>query len=176
MTLSPTQIEITIPRGAGIYCTTALLSHEHAHGANGRSISGVFEVSLPNMPECASAEEIAAASEAQPELPLWEHLGDWGAAVKSFHGPTRKWGQNGGGSRRRTVVASLRGRVQGRGKRRLGLSRKAARAAVDKMSEEELEERASAWMRLIGAPTCAAGLATPTLTPKLQLQPRPHPS
>ena len=128
----------------------------HAHGANDRSISVVIEVSRP-MPESASSAEIAAASAAQPELPLLEHLSDWDEVVKGFKGPKRKRCKGGGGvgSTRRLVIFSLRGFVQGRGKRRLGLPRKEARALVDKMSKEELAKRASAAGRLLGAPAGA---------------------
>ena len=133
-----------------------MLDLMHAHGANGRSISFVIEVSRP-MPESASSAEIAAASAAQPELPLQEHLSDWDEVVKGFKGPKRKRCKGGGGvgSTRRLVIFSLRGFVQARGKRRLGLSRKEARARVDKMSKEELAKRAAAWGRLLGAPAGA---------------------
>ena len=160
-TAYPTQVEIIVPRGAGLYCTVELLALMHAHGANGRSISVVIEVSRP-MPEGASSAEIDAASKAQPELPLQEHLGDWAAAVDSFKGPKLKgcW-CCGGGSTRRVVMASLRGLKQGRGKRRLGMSRKEARAAIAKMTDEELEAAAAAWMRFIGAPAGACAAAVP---------------
>ena len=136
----------------------------HAHGANDRSISFVIEVGRL-MPENASPAEIAAASKAQPQLPLQDYLGDWDAAVEDFRGPILKFCfGGGGGSTRRVVIHSLRGLKQGRGKRRPGMSLREARAAVNKMSEEELKERASAWMRLIGAPAALAAL-TLTLTP-----------
>ena len=128
----------------------------HAHGANGRSLSFVVEVSR-QMPESASSAEIAAASAAQPELPLEEHLSDWDAVVKGFKGPKLKRCKGGGGvgSIRRLVIFSVRGFRQGRGKRRLGLSRKEARALVDEMSKGELAKRAAAWGSLLGAPAGA---------------------
>ena len=158
----------------------------HAHGANDRSISFVIEVGRL-MPENASAAEITAAAQAQPQLPLQDYLGDWDAAVEDFRGPILKWCFGGGGSTQRVVMHSLRGLKQERGKRRPGMSRKEARAAIAKMSEEELKKRASAWMRFIGAPAGACAAAVPvtraaahvaltlTLTLTLTLDPHPNP-
>ena len=146
-----TQIEIIVPRGASIYCSKELLALEHAHGANGRSISVVIEVSRRGMPAAASSEEIAAAAEAQAQLPLEEHFGGDKWQPADFKGDKLKWGAGcGGGSVRRLVIASLRGLKQGRGKRRLGLSHQDARARVDAMPQGEREAAAAAWARFLG--------------------------
>ena len=140
------EVEVVVPRGSGIYCTVALLALPHAHGANGRCISYVVEVARPESPEAPSAEEVAAASEAQPAVPLREHFGNW--RPEMFKAAKLKWGAGRGvGSTRRVVIQALRGPKVGRGRRRAGLSRREARAAVAQMQEGELQRRASEFMQ-----------------------------
>ena len=149
------EVEVVVPRGSGIYCTVALLALPHAHGANGRCISYVVEVARPESPEAPSAEEVAAASEAQPAVPLREHFGNW--RPEMFTAAKLKWGAGRGvGSTRRVVIQALRGPKVGRGRRRAGLSRRDARAAVAQMQEGELQRRASEFMQGLGLASAAS--------------------
>ena len=170
-----TQIEIVIPRGAAIYCSKELLALKHAHGANGRSISMVIEVSRPCMPAAASSKEIAAAAQAQPQLPLEEHFGGDKWQPADFKGDKLKFGAGRGvGSVRRCAIAWLRGPKQGRGKRRLGLSRRHARARVDAMTQEEREAAAGAWGRFIGALSQSEHISRHPQPPHTQHAPPPR--
>ena len=138
------QIFIRVPRGCALACTRYLLeSLEHAHGANGACISICLEVDRP-LPAPSSAAEIAAASAAQPELALEEHLGaPSNEAFKAmFEGACRKGG-HGGGSVRRNAVSAVAGPKLGRGQHRPYGTMKAARAAVAAMSEAEQAAMAS---------------------------------
>ncbi len=47
------EVYIRVPSGCGIFGTVKLLYHQHAHGANGPSISNIFEVDtyLPTQPD-----------------------------------------------------------------------------------------------------------------------------
>ena len=84
------EVEVILLRGCGIYCTVTLLAHLRVHGCNGRSLSHVIEVSRPDMPVAPSQAEIAAASAAQPALPLRKAFGDW--RPERFTGAKLKWG------------------------------------------------------------------------------------
>ena len=44
------ELKIKVPCGCALYCTNEILQLEHAHGANGRCLSWVIEVSRPIRP------------------------------------------------------------------------------------------------------------------------------
>ena len=176
------EVEVIVQRGCGIYCTVTLLAQLHAHGCNGRSLSHVIEVSRPDMPRAPSQAGIAAASAAQPALPLRQAFGDW--RPERFIGAKLKWGAGRGvGSTRRVVIQKLRGPKVGPGRRRAGMTRKHARAAVEKMSPEELQRLASEFMAELGAlpartPHASRARPTPPLCPRRHPPsfPRPPPA
>ena len=143
------ELEIKVPRGCALYCTNEILQLEHAHGANGRCLSWVIEVSRPTMPTPATKQQKKEASEAQPSLPIREHLDDW-KPESMFLGAKRKWGFLGGGSVWRMAVAWVRGPRLGSGRRRL-VSREQANALIEDMSDQERRDAASAQGAMIGA-------------------------
>ena len=144
------ELEIKVPRGCALYCTNEILQLEHAHGANGRCLSWVIEVSRPTMPTPATKQQKKEASEAQPSLPIREHLDDW-KPESMFLGAKHKWGLHmGGGSVWRMAVAWVRGPRLGSGRRRL-VSREQANALIEDMSDQERRDAASAQGAMIGA-------------------------
>ena len=94
-------------------------------------------------------EEIAAAGEAQPSLPLREHLGNWTPA-RWFFAPVLDFGagSGGGGSKRRLAMTQIIDQPKQKGQRRSGVQ--AARSTSYKMTAEEVDELASKRASLLG--------------------------
>ena len=133
------EVELTVPTGCAILCSNQLLEQfQHAHGVNGFCISIVSELKCDTMPAAATQAEIAEAAARQPPLPLAEFLHPW-VPEAMFMGDKLNWGHGGGGSRERLVMSLLRGPKRGRGHKR-DMSKAAARALVNDMTDEELEE------------------------------------
>ena len=129
-----TVLLIEVPRGCGLEVEVELLKKiEHAHGANGRSISVCTEVNR-HLGTAASPAEIAAAA-SQPSLPLQKYLGHW-QPEKMFLGNPSKVG-SGSGSVRRMALTQLAPPKPGKGMHRPRGSVIAARHEVETKSPEE---------------------------------------
>jgi hypothetical protein len=140
------EVEIIVPRGCSLYCTVELLDLDHAHGANGRSVTVVTEVHRPTPVVCASPAAIAEADAAQASLPLQERFGVWEPWL-FFLGPVLKWGAGrGSGSVRRAAVAALWGPKGAR-----EMTRKDARERVKYMTLEEMKKTAETIYSAMGA-------------------------
>ena len=94
-------------------------------------------------------EEIAAAGEAQPSLPLREHLGNWTPA-RWFFAPVLDFGAGlgGGGSKRMLAMTQIIDQPKQKGQHRSRVQ--AARSTSYKMTAEEIEELASKRASLLG--------------------------
>ena len=154
-----------------LFAQWLLENFEHAHGANGRSLSIVSEVVLTQPPTPLSAQAVAAAAKAQPELPLMQYLADWDPSI--FQGPKLDFGAGmGGGSRRRMAMTQLIGQKKVKKQRRSGV--KSARQAVRKMDESEIDKLASARGREMGE-AASMPLSSPPRLSSLRNSPRPAP-
>ena len=143
------EIEIVVPRGAALYASNVVLRLEHKHGANGRCLSFVSEVSRPEVVVGATAAELEASSAAQPPLPLEKDFGVWEPWLWA-RGPKQKFGKGRGvGSPRRAATRFVLG-PKAKGKRRK-VKRKAAREIVRNMSPTEIKEACASIMSAMGA-------------------------
>ena len=118
-----------------------------------------------------TAQAIAAAGEAQPELPLLKLLGDWEAVSAMFLAPPLDLGFGGGGSARRMAVTQLIDMPKVKGEKRSGVKR--AREKVRAMGDDEVKELASKRASAIGE---ASFHTRPPPLPQFALAPtrRPH--
>ena len=146
---APSLLPATSKRAPALPQQKILEQTPHAHGCNGRCISFVTEVSLSSLPTAATVEEIAAAGEAQPSLPLREHLGNWTPA-RWFLAPVLDFGAGfgGGGSKRRLAMTQLIDQPKQKGQHRSGVQD--ARSASYKMTAEEIDKLASERAVLLG--------------------------
>ena len=127
---------------------------------------------MSELPPPMSAQEIAAAGEAQQELPLLKHLGDWEAAAAKCLAPPLDLGFGGGGSAHRMAVTQLIAQPKVKGEQRSGV--KSAREQVRAMGDDEVAERASKRAREIGE-AASMPLSSPPRLSSLRNSPRPAP-
>ena len=140
-------IELSAPPGMGLLLSNVLLDLSHRHAAHARNISLVIEVSVFDLVG-ATAAEVTAASNLQPQLDLVAAFDDWDGLAARATGPKRKWNQNGTGTARRNAVAYYWGIRALNGRRKM--TRVAARLRVKAMTDEEVVACSAKYFKSIG--------------------------
>ena len=135
------------------------IRHKHT-GNQQRSLSFIVDLRVKDdVPKPPTEQALADAAAEHARNPVDFDTFPW--VWKEFQGRRRKWGQTGGGSVRRCVVAELAGpQTGGRGSRRPRMPLKEAREKERAMSEAERKQLAAGpidWQFVQLAPTSEAG-------------------